>query len=96
MYTGTVEPLVRSYNIFSMFLQYHTDVDVGFSSSLACSLMLLFLIGGLQAIILPRTIILLLLFLTAFIWISVSSSYPFITDILLFCLKKKESLLFVN
>ncbi|KAG8315768.1 Adenylate cyclase type 1 [Homalodisca vitripennis] len=51
--------------------QYHTDVDVGFSSSLACSLVLLFLMGGLQAVILPRTIILLLLFLTAFIWISV-------------------------
>jgi len=51
--------------------QYHTDVDGGFSNSLALSLMLLLLIGGLQAVILPRTIILLLLFLTAFIWISV-------------------------
>lgn len=51
--------------------QYHADFDVGFSSSLACSLILLLLIGGLQATILPRTIILLLLFLTAFIWISV-------------------------
>ncbi|XP_023721061.1 Ca(2+)/calmodulin-responsive adenylate cyclase isoform X3 [Cryptotermes secundus] len=51
--------------------QYHDDTDVGFSSSLACSLVLLLLIGGLQAVILPRTIILLLLFLTAFIWVSV-------------------------
>uniref|UniRef100_A0A1B6CEQ7 adenylate cyclase n=1 Tax=Clastoptera arizonana TaxID=38151 RepID=A0A1B6CEQ7_9HEMI len=51
--------------------QYHADFDVGFSSSLAGILVLLFLIGGLQAVILPRTIILLLLFLTAFVWISV-------------------------
>ncbi|GLV34234.1 rutabaga [Carabus blaptoides fortunei] len=51
--------------------QYHDDLDVGFSSSLACALVLLLLIGGLQAVILPRTIILLLLFVTAFIWISV-------------------------
>uniref|UniRef100_A0A0K8SE29 adenylate cyclase n=1 Tax=Lygus hesperus TaxID=30085 RepID=A0A0K8SE29_LYGHE len=51
--------------------QYQGDIDVGYSTSLACSLILLLLIGGLQAAILPRTIILLLLFLTAFIWISV-------------------------
>ncbi|XP_075237052.1 adenylate cyclase type 1-like isoform X2 [Lycorma delicatula] len=51
--------------------QYHNDIDVGFTSSLACSLVLLLLIGALQAAVLPRTIILLLLFLTAFIWISV-------------------------
>ncbi|XP_044734406.1 Ca(2+)/calmodulin-responsive adenylate cyclase isoform X3 [Chrysoperla carnea] len=51
--------------------QYHADIDVGFSSSLACSLVLLVLIGGVQALILPRTIILLLLFLTAFIWVAV-------------------------
>lgn len=57
--------------IFCFIIQYHEDIDVGFSSSLACSLLLLLLIGGLQAIILPRTIILLLLFVTAFIWISV-------------------------
>lgn len=55
---------------FNLF-QYHDDIDVGFSSSLACALVLLLLIGGLQVIILPRTIILLLLFVTAFIWISV-------------------------
>uniref|UniRef100_A0A023F2N2 adenylate cyclase n=4 Tax=Triatominae TaxID=70999 RepID=A0A023F2N2_TRIIF len=51
--------------------QYQADNDVGYSTSLACSLVLLLLIGGLQAAILPRTIILLLLFLTAFVWISV-------------------------
>nr|XP_022918465.1 Ca(2+)/calmodulin-responsive adenylate cyclase isoform X6 [Onthophagus taurus] len=50
--------------------QYHEDLDVGYSSSLACALVLLVLMGALQAVILPRTIILLLLFLTAFVWIS--------------------------
>lgn len=54
-----------------LYFQYHEEMDVGFGSSLACSLVLLFLVGGVQAVILPRTIILLLLFLTAFIWISV-------------------------
>ncbi|XP_014242089.1 Ca(2+)/calmodulin-responsive adenylate cyclase isoform X3 [Cimex lectularius] len=51
--------------------RYQADNDVGYSTSLACSLVLLLLIGGLQAAILPRTIILLLLFLTAFVWIAV-------------------------
>lgn len=52
-------------------LQYHDDLDAGYSSSLACALVLLVLLGALQAAVLPRTIILLLLFLTAFVWISV-------------------------
>ncbi|CAH0554926.1 unnamed protein product [Brassicogethes aeneus] len=51
--------------------QYHDDLDVGYSSALACALILLVLLGSLQAAVLPRTLILLLLFLTAFIWISV-------------------------
>lgn len=57
-------------NVFCVF-QYHDDIDVGYSSSLACALALLVLLGALQAVVLPRTIILLLLFLTAFVWISV-------------------------
>ncbi|XP_074029785.1 adenylate cyclase rutabaga isoform X3 [Leptinotarsa decemlineata] len=51
--------------------QYHDDLDVGYSSTLVCALILLVLLGTLQATVLPRTIILLLLFLVAFIWISV-------------------------
>lgn len=51
--------------------QYHDDIDVGYSSSLACVLVLLLLLGAVQATVLPRTLILLLLFLTAFVWISV-------------------------
>ncbi|XP_066145642.1 adenylate cyclase type 1 isoform X2 [Euwallacea fornicatus] len=50
--------------------QYHDDLDVGYSSTLACALVLLLLLGTLQAVVLPRTTILLLLFLVAFIWIS--------------------------
>lgn len=62
--------LFKSLIIFCLF-QYHDDLDVGYSSSLVCALLLLVLLGVLQATVLPRTIILLLLFLTAFIWISV-------------------------
>ena len=51
--------------------QYQEDPDLGFPASLACSLFLLLLLGGVQALVLPRTTILLLLFLTAFIWIAV-------------------------
>jgi len=51
--------------------QYQEDPDIGFPASLACSLILTLLLGGLQALVLPRTTILLLLFLTAFIWIAV-------------------------
>lgn len=52
-------------------MQYHNDSDLSFSNSLTGALILLLLTGGLQAVILPRTIILLLLFLTAFVWVAV-------------------------
>ncbi|XP_065200273.1 adenylate cyclase type 1 [Planococcus citri] len=48
--------------------QYHADTDAGFTSSLACSLVTLVLVAAIQFIVLPRTKILLLLFLIAFIW----------------------------
>ncbi len=51
--------------------QYQEDVDLGFPSGLVCALILLLLMGGIQAVVLPRTTILLLLFLTAFIWVAV-------------------------
>ena len=51
--------------------QYQEEVDLGFPGSLVCALLLLLLLGGIQAVALPRTTILLLLFLTAFIWIAV-------------------------
>ncbi|XP_052126241.1 Ca(2+)/calmodulin-responsive adenylate cyclase isoform X5 [Frankliniella occidentalis] len=50
---------------------YHKDVDLGFSSGLACGLVLLLLLGALQIAVLPRTLIVLLLFLLTFVWISV-------------------------
>lgn len=55
----------------SVFAQYHEDTDVGFGSSLTCCLLLLTLLSAVQSIILPRTTILLVLFLTAFAWVAV-------------------------
>ena len=52
-------------------LQYQRDLDGSFGSSLACSLVLLVFLGGVQLAVLPRTLILLLLFLTAFVWTAV-------------------------
>lgn len=49
---------------------YRKDIDLGFSGELVCSLLLLILSTALQVAVFPRTFILLLLFLTAFIWIS--------------------------
>lgn len=51
--------------------QYQEDIDLGFPGGLVCALLLLLLMGGIQAVALPRTTILLLLFLTAFIWVAV-------------------------
>lgn len=49
---------------------YHKDIDLGFSIELLCSLLLLILSTALQVAVFPRTFILLLLFLTTFVWIS--------------------------
>lgn len=49
---------------------YQKEVDAGFSGELVCSLLLLMLSTALQVSVFPRTFILLLLFLTTFIWIS--------------------------
>lgn len=48
---------------------FHSDTDHSFASALALLLVILVVLGGIQAVILPRTFILLLLFLTAFAWI---------------------------
>lgn len=50
--------------------EYHKDFDLGFTTAMGCSLLLLILGAALQVTALPRTFILLLLFLTAFIWVS--------------------------
>ena len=57
---------------FSLLLQYHEEVDVGFVGSLGVCLTLLLFLGGIQVLVLPRTLILLLLFLTAFVWLAVT------------------------
>ncbi|XP_065567716.1 Ca(2+)/calmodulin-responsive adenylate cyclase-like isoform X2 [Artemia franciscana] len=51
--------------------QYQQEPDLTFGASLVCSLVVLILVGGLQLAVLPRTLILLLLFLAAFIWTAV-------------------------
>ncbi|XP_018562676.1 Ca(2+)/calmodulin-responsive adenylate cyclase isoform X3 [Anoplophora glabripennis] len=51
--------------------QYHDDLDVGYSSALVCALILLVFLGTLQVAVLPNTVLLVMLFLVAFIWISV-------------------------
>ncbi|XP_063232754.1 Ca(2+)/calmodulin-responsive adenylate cyclase isoform X3 [Bacillus rossius redtenbacheri] len=66
-----VNPLTLCFKDRAKENQYHDDADLGFGSSLACSLALLVLLGALQVAVLPRTVILLLLFLTAFVWVSV-------------------------
>uniref|UniRef100_T1J6T7 adenylate cyclase n=1 Tax=Strigamia maritima TaxID=126957 RepID=T1J6T7_STRMM len=50
---------------------YHDDVDHSFASGMLCALILLILLGTVQVIILPKTVILMVLFITAFVWISV-------------------------
>lgn len=49
--------------------EYRKDFDLGFTTAMVCSLLLLILSAGLQVSALPRTLILLILFLTAFIWV---------------------------
>ncbi|KAJ6225324.1 hypothetical protein RDWZM_003869 [Blomia tropicalis] len=51
--------------------QYHEEKDRGFVIALACSLILLCLISALEMVILPGTIILVILFLFAFTWVSI-------------------------
>ena len=60
---------------------------MGFPGGLVCALLLLLLMGGVQAVVLPRTKILLLLFLTAFIWVAVIL-------ILLLAVRYKKRILF--
>ncbi|XP_071520790.1 uncharacterized protein [Panulirus ornatus] len=50
---------------------YHEELDVGFGSSLLCSLFLLLFVASVQALVLPRTLLFLFLFLAAFVTISV-------------------------
>ena len=49
---------------------YHEERDVGFAASLASAMAILIMLAGVQLAVLPRTIILVILFLAAFIWIA--------------------------
>ena len=49
---------------------YHQEKDRSFVIAAACSLILLCLIGALQAVILPSTVLLVILFISSFSWIA--------------------------
>lgn len=50
--------------------QYHEERDSGFGASLACAMAILLLLTIVQVAVLPRTLILVVLFLVAFVWIA--------------------------
>lgn len=50
--------------------QYHREKDHGFGNSLACILGVLLLLSGVEATVLPRTLILVVLSVTAFVCVS--------------------------
>ncbi|XP_035218314.1 Ca(2+)/calmodulin-responsive adenylate cyclase-like [Stegodyphus dumicola] len=49
--------------------QYYSEKDEGFANSMVCCLTVLLLMGSLQAIILTRSLIMVILFISAFCWI---------------------------
>ncbi|XP_017063735.1 Ca(2+)/calmodulin-responsive adenylate cyclase isoform X8 [Drosophila eugracilis] len=65
-----VDRLTLRFRQSDMEREYHKDFDLGFTTAMGCSLLLLILGAALQVTALPRTLILLLLFLFAFIWVS--------------------------
>ncbi|KAK7110092.1 hypothetical protein V1264_014020 [Littorina saxatilis] len=51
--------------------EYQEAPDFAFSGSLVCCMLLLMCMAGLQTVILPRTLLLLMLFLAGFTWIAI-------------------------
>ncbi|OWF39366.1 Ca(2+)/calmodulin-responsive adenylate cyclase-like [Mizuhopecten yessoensis] len=51
--------------------RYQATEDRAFSSSMMCALVMLMCTAGLQIVILPRTLLLLMLFLASFCWIAI-------------------------
>ncbi|KAJ8313922.1 hypothetical protein KUTeg_008483 [Tegillarca granosa] len=51
--------------------RYQAADDFAFSSSMICSLVMLICMAGMQTTILPRTLLLLMLFLASFCWIAI-------------------------
>lgn len=68
--TAYVNRLTLRFRDRDVERNYCKDIDLGFSTELCCSLLLLVLSTALQVAVFPRTYILLLLFLTAFAWIA--------------------------
>ncbi|KAK3101048.1 hypothetical protein FSP39_000561 [Pinctada imbricata] len=50
---------------------YQNTSDFAFSNSMICALVLLICAAGVQTVILPRTLLLLMLFLASFCWVSI-------------------------
>ncbi|KAL8615133.1 hypothetical protein ACOMHN_054502 [Nucella lapillus] len=51
--------------------EYQEAEDFAFSGSLICALLMLICTAGLQAVVLPRTLLLLMLFMAGFTWIAI-------------------------
>lgn len=49
---------------------YHEEHDQGFGASLACTMAILILLAIVQVAVLPRTLILVVLFVASFVWIA--------------------------
>ena len=88
--------MINKYK-FIFCLQYHSDQDPWFGSSLFCLLFLLLLLAALQVLLLPRTLLLLFLFLAAFVTIAVTlivllaARFVFASNVLITCLVKYTS-----
>ncbi|CAG0881640.1 unnamed protein product [Cyprideis torosa] len=67
-----VYPLSLCFRDSDKERQFHEDEDPGFCASLAVSLWLLVVLSAVHAVTLPGTLILLLFFLTSFVWLAVS------------------------
>uniref|UniRef100_T1K4L1 adenylate cyclase n=1 Tax=Tetranychus urticae TaxID=32264 RepID=T1K4L1_TETUR len=50
--------------------QYHENKDHGFGMSLSCALAILIMLTAVQIVILPRTLMLVVLFVAAFMWLA--------------------------
>jgi adenylate cyclase 1 len=69
--TAHVNTLTLCFKDRQMERLFHSDSDHAFAAALSLLLAILVVVGAIQFTILPRTVILLLLFLTAFAWIAI-------------------------
>ncbi|XP_074600208.1 uncharacterized protein LOC141854435 [Brevipalpus obovatus] len=65
-----VNPITLCFKDHLKERQYHDNRDYGFGMSMACALVIFILLTGVQVAILPRTLMLLGLFVIALLWIT--------------------------